>query len=251
MAEVVLLEWTFSPPDYFEETVRVTYDDYQLTIADGKVEARIDSSVFDAQPTMRADIHSELDNRFFAVQLLTHRVYKLSKSGMTRIDRDGRRYIFLEAEPIVAKATLLAADFRVTSKDGTVATDTRRDRMERRRTLAELAARHANDSLLARLRASYRAAVEDPNDELIHLYEIRDAVGERFGGESAACATLGISVSYWSRLGALANSESLGLRQGRHRGKAAFRDATAAELAEARAIARGMIEAYLAYLDTD
>ena len=42
------------------------------------------------------------------------------------------------------------------------------------------------------------------------------------------------------------------LRQGRHRGKSgsALRDATEAELTEARRIALAMIEAYLRHLDT-
>jgi hypothetical protein len=52
-----------------------------------------------------------------------------------------------------------------------------------------------------------------------------------------------------SRLGQLCNDEPL--RQGRHNGRhvATLRDATDAELVEARGIAQNMIEAYVAHLE--
>lgn len=92
---------------------------------------------------------------------------------------------------------------------------------------------------------SYDAGVRDPNNELVHLYEIRDALSVKFGGESSARAALAITASQWSRLGQLCNNEPS--RQGRHRGKTgeALRDASEGELVETRGIARAMIEAYL------
>jgi len=91
--------------------------------------------------------------------------------------------------------------------------------------------------------------VNDPNNELVHLYEIRDTLSKKFGGENAACQALNISAAQWSRLGQLANNEPL--RQGRHRGKnpGALRDATEAELTEARDITRQFVEAFLEYLE--
>ena len=50
---VVILEWQFSPPGYFEEPINVTRDDYTMIIGDGKVEARIDSAIYDRNPSMR------------------------------------------------------------------------------------------------------------------------------------------------------------------------------------------------------
>ena len=90
--------------------------------------------------------------------------------------------------------------------------------------------------------------MRDPNNELVHLYEIREALSTKFAGENAARSALGISSSQWARLGQLCNNEPLW--QGRHRGKTggALRDATEGELTEARGIARAMIEAYLQHL---
>jgi hypothetical protein len=116
--------------------------------------------------------------------------------------------------------------------------------------LAELAERYSpQDKVVASMLASYNRAVNDPGNELVHLYEIRDALLTRFGGESIAQKTLAINSRQWSRLGQLANNDPL--RQGRHRGKklGELRDATESELKEARSIAFKMIEAYLNYLE--
>jgi hypothetical protein len=92
------------------------------------------------------------------------------------------------------------------------------------------------------LLASYSAAVNDPANELVHLYEIRDALKKHFGGESEAQKQLSITASEWKRLGHLANGP---LQQGRHRGSfTQKRPAARHELDEARAIARRWINAF-------
>ena len=116
--------------------------------------------------------------------------------------------------------------------------------------LADLAEKYRDsDPTTASLLNSYKAAVNDPNNELVHLYEIRDTLSRKFGGKNAACQQINISATQFSRLGLLADKEPL--RQGRHRGKnpGALRDATEAELTEARNIARQFVAAYLEYLE--
>jgi hypothetical protein len=249
MNALVVLEWRFSPRDYFEEAIQISRQDYTMTIADGQVQAKIDSAIYEANPDMRQGLHDALNDRFLGVQLLTHRAYELSPSAMTRVHPDGRRDIFIEAEPgriVISGGTV---DFQVTDKDGNVISDSKRDRIEKKKSLAELVTSHrATDALLASLLRSHGAAVRDPNNELVHLYEIREALSTKFAGENAARSALGISSSQWARLGQLCNNEPL--RQGRHRGKTggALRDATEGELTEARGIARAMIEAYLQHL---
>jgi hypothetical protein len=108
----------------------------------------------------------------------------------------------------------------------------------------------AENNVLALLR-SYEDSVRDSNNELLYLYEIRDAFSLKFGGEIAAISALKtISRSEWSWFGNLCNNEPL--RQGRHRGKrySELRDATDDELSKARRFAQAMIEAYLHYLDS-
>jgi len=250
MNAVIELEWRFSPPDYFEEPIEISRQDYTMTIADGQAQAKIDSAVYEAKPGMREELHNALNGRFLGVQLLTHRAYELSYLRMSRVHPGGRREMFCELETGRHVFTGSPEDFQVT-KDGNVIADSKRDRVKEKKSLAELIACHcAKDTVLASLLRSHAAAVRDPNNELVHLYEIPEALSTtKFGGQAAAQTALGISRTQWSRFGRLCNDEPL--RQGRHRGKTggALRDATESELIEARGIAKAMIEAYLQYLE--
>ncbi len=96
---------------------------------------------------------------------------------------------------------------------------------------------------------SYQNSVKDPDNEFVHLYEIRDSLSERFGSKKSAIKKLGITSNEWDEIGKLANA--LPLKQGRHRGKAvgALIDAEIAELEKARKSAAYLIEKYLEYLE--
>ena len=247
---MVILDWQFSPPDYFEESISISRNDYTMVIEDGKVEARITATNFDANAQMRNTLHEALNDRFLGVQLLSHRPYELSKPRVIKLHPDGHKDYFFEPEGGKITLTGGTADIRVTDKHGNVISDSKRDRIEKKKSLAELvSAYRSSDSVLSALLNSHRAAVRDPDNELVHLYEIREKLSKRFGGELAARSALGIALSAWSRIGQLCNNEAL--QQGRHRGKSVgdLRDATDAELMEVRGIARSMIEAYLQYLE--
>jgi hypothetical protein len=83
---------------------------------------------------------------------------------------------------------------------------------------------------------------------LVYLYELRDAIGKRFGGEIGARQELNVPKSDWSKFGRLSNDEPVS--QGRHRGKfvGEMRDATEPELVEARSFAKGLLLKFLVYL---
>ena len=141
-------------------------------------------------------------------------------------------------------------DITVTDASGKVVRDTKQERIEKKRELAELVAKYSSgEKVLNSMLKSYETSTSDANNELVHLYEIRESLSAAFGGESKARAILGASRANWSRLGQLCNDEPL--RQGRHRGKNldGLRDATEAELSEARNISRLVIEAYLQFRD--
>ena len=247
---MVILDWQFSPPDYFEESISISRNDYAMVIEDGKVEARITATNFDANAHMRNTLHEALNDRFLGVQLLSHRPYELSKPRVIKLHPDGHKDYFIELEGAQMTLTGGTVDFRVTDKHGNVISDSKRARIEKKKSLAELvSAYRSSDLVLSALLNSQGTAVRDPDNELVHLYEIRDGLSKRFGDERAAKSALGITPSAWSRIGQLCNGEPL--RQGRHRGKSTggLRDATDAELMEARGIARSMIESYLQYLE--
>jgi hypothetical protein len=217
MCTVVVLEWKFSPPDYFESPIEISWADYTMKIANGKAEAKINSATYEANSAMRDTLHNELNDRFLAAQLLNQKKYDLSRPAVTRIHPNGRRDLFMEVEPITVK-TSMRADLQIL-RDGKVVSDPKQERIDERNRLADRIIKYrAQDGVLAALLKSHKEAFDDPNNELVHLYEIRDALSKKFGVEKAARTVLKkISHTDWSRFGKLCNEAPL--KRGRHRGK--------------------------------
>lgn len=144
---------------------------------------------------------------------------------------------------LAAQSAVGRFDVIVHDAAGNVVSDTKAERKTREDAFAQRAANKAPKSpILRRVLASSRTAASDSANELVHLYEVRDALAEHYGGEKGARATLGIPASEWDRLGRLANDPAIA--QGRHRGRKVGpqREATVDELTEVRSIVRDWVE---------
>jgi len=250
MDDVVILEWTYSPPDYFEETIHITRDEYQMTIESGKVEARIKQKYYDKEHKFREVLHDALNLRFISAQLLSHKRYELSKASMYFLHADGRKDITFFTDPIVIRMSLGTPDLIVKDKHGNIISDPRRDRIEKQEKIYKLVEKYIDkDPLIGFFLNSFSKALSRPDNELVYLYEIYDALKARFNGEDEARKTLSISNKKWSLLKILANKEPL--EQGRHREQnvGSLRAAKESELIEARNMAQKLMEAYLEYLE--
>ena len=250
MEETVIIEWTYKPEDYFEDEIEKDRGTFKLRIVNGKVTATFSALIYDGKKIVLEDIHTEVEAFFMGVQVVSHRPFNLSKYTMYRQHPDGRKDVTVFPDSCVMKHTSGTVDLVVTDSAGKIIADTRADRIRENREFGELSAKHSStDPTVRTMLSSYEASVNDPANELVHLYEIRDALKKKFGGEKTAKTSLGISETDWKRLGALSNNEPL--KQGRHRGQniGTLRDASAEELAEARRIAKCMVLAYLKYID--
>ena len=245
----ILLEWTYSPRDFVESAIEIARSDYNVDIDAGVISAQMPASVFDSDPSYRDRLHEDLLSRMRGIQILSRMPFHLSKPRLTRIEPDGRRHIFVELQGARLTISGGLVDITVTDANGKLIRDTKQERSEKKRELADLVAKFADDGVLKSMLKSYAESVSDANNELVHLYEIRDSLSTAFGNESKARSLLTVSRHDWSRLGQLSNVAPL--RQGRHRGQKfeTLRDATEVELMEARDIARRMIEAYLQFRD--
>ena len=47
-AATVVLEWHYTPPDFFEQAITVSRDDHTMVIDNGRVEATILAEVYDS-----------------------------------------------------------------------------------------------------------------------------------------------------------------------------------------------------------
>lgn len=250
MYDYHLLEWTYTPPDFFEEPLEVAAAACTIKIADGRIEARIKPDEYPADHSLRDALQKRLQAVFQGTQVLSHRSFSLTQSNLTSVEADGRTHRRMFAECGSYLVIGESADVVVCDSAGNVIRDTKAERLAKRRNLATLAAKwSANSPVVSAILNSYTAAVNDPANELVYLYEVRDALAAHFGGKDSACGKTGVSSARWSRLGQLSNDEPL--RQGRHRGQqvGALRDAMEAELAEAREIARDLVEGLLRHFE--
>jgi hypothetical protein len=241
--EFVILEWTYSPPDYFEAPIRLQRDAYSIAIADGKVEVRIEAALYGHDPLLHDVLHDAVNDWFLGAQLASRRAYKLSNSVVTRVYFDA-----VADKPQGPRAerarpsAVEAAAARPRNGAGTGKTEPKHEP-----TMAELADTYSStDPLLDSLLRRYDQAVTHPTQEIAQLCGVPEALAAIFGAQNAALAALGLSEAEWSRLTELADLERERARAGQG-GSPAQSQVSESERGEARAIALRMILAYLRF----
>jgi hypothetical protein len=240
------ITWEYTPDNFFEEPVTLKKEHYSIEIHGGQITARMSADFFDSQPSLRDSLTDKLKYYFLGAQLIRRRAFEIRGGSINRVRPDGRRdttRLMHSAEMIM---TADSPDLSTADGQGSIH-DTRQDRIDITKNLAELSVRHGTDPTARKMLNSFNNSVNEPEIALMRLYEVWEAVVQAFGGkESNARDTLGIS---YGRLVGLANDKRL--YQGRHRGQqiGPQRDATSAELEEARGIDLDMIVKYLSYLD--
>jgi len=244
MSDRIRIEWTFSPPDFFEDRWLIACDGVEIDIQEGRVTATLDGGQYDSDEGVLDRLDHYIGGLFEGWQLENHTGFSLSPGVRQPKHFDRCRHVTVSDDGHGAEAV----DIKGIDRQGSVVKDTRAERIDRQRQFAKaVAERKGLDAVLDAMLASYSKAVDHPDHELLHLYEVRDALATKFGGENEACRILSVHSAKWERLGRLANGP---LREGRHGGRhlLSLRSATSAELAEAGAIAKQMIVAYMDYL---
>lgn len=246
----IQLEYKYTPEGYFEEPISIKENEFTISINNGVALAKIPPSHYDKVEKIKNRITQIIENRFQAVQIMSHRDYDLSKACRSDIREDGGKNIFLEVDSAVIAVSSCSADIIITDKDGNVKVDTKKERLSKQEWFSETVSKHRkSDNCLDQMLNSYQMAVKDKKNELIHLYEVRDALSARFGSKQKAILKTGISTKDWDTIGKLANH--FPIEQGRHRGKSAgvLRPASRDELDTARKIISNFVEKYLIYLE--
>jgi hypothetical protein len=244
MDETLSLEWSYTPVDFFEAPVDYSRPTYQAHIEAGRVIVTFAGNQSDSVFPVT---HKEVVAFFRGAQPFRNKRFDLSGYNVVRKGPDGSVVVNVSAH-LTVHAQVGFADIVARDPAGKVTFDSKLERIKATEHAARLALKHATDPVAASVLKSYDAGINDSSNELTHLYEIRDALAKKFGRDNKACSQLAINKTRWSRLGQLANDEPL--RQGRHRGRKLgfLRDATEAELNEARALAWEMIRKYLEWL---
>lgn len=249
MIEQIVVEWNYEPNDYFEDDFTIKYDNCDIKIQSGIATAIIAPIHIDKIDEMINKLNQDLESRFLAVQVMTHQKYKLGKPSRYDLKKDGKKNIYIQVD-MVSVSDISPIDIIISDAKGNVISDTKQERINKKKWFSETSAKfRIKDQTLNQMLKSYGSSVSDPNNELVHLYEIRDAVSKEFNGESITRSKLNITKKEWSDFGLIANKKPL--LQGRHRGNNAgeLRQADFSELEIARKIASKIVENYLIYLE--
>jgi hypothetical protein len=249
MIEKIVIEWSFEPKDYFEDDITIEYENYNVEIFLGAASAEIPPQYIDNIDEIINGINQDLESRFLAVQVMTHQRYALSKPSRYDLKKDGSKNIYLQVEDVVCVSSL-SGDIIIRDANGNVISDTKQERIDKKKWFSEASAKfRVKDQTLNQMLKSYSTSVSDPNNELVHLYEIRNAASKKFAGEKNTRSKLAITKKEWSDFGLIANKKPL--LQGRHRGNnvGELRQADSSELETARKIASKIVENYMIILE--
>ena len=240
MPEHTTLEWTFEPNDYFEGTYRYAAGEFDITVADGRAVATLKVPANPVPDHLDRAIRKNLRNIFLARQLTVHRSFKLL-GPTTYQSAAGCKTASTRVRGEIVLVMGMQSDIVGRDSAGNVIYDSRRERIAM---LNEIVPKLEQSPDLYGMCESYDRSTSDPDNEFLHLYEIRDALCEHYGNGERARKALAISRNDWNRLGELANEKPFD--QGRHRGKhpAGRRAATRSELEEARTLVQNWIIAF-------
>jgi hypothetical protein len=245
-------EWNYEPTDFFEDVFECLSESYTLSVGLGKVTAILSEPANPVPDQLRERIEKFVTGLFRARTILDHREFNLDGPRLKQRYSDGSTDYVMFVTAGVLSLSGGRVDFQIINADGQVITDTKQERVARdKEFLSLITPLLPKSGTLKALVNSYYAAVQDPSNELVYLYEIRDALLKEFGGEGNVRRILGLTRSDWSEFGRLCNDAPL--LEGRHRGQQinSLRKATEDELGTARRFAQVMIEAYAKQIKSD
>lgn len=245
----VILKWTYLPKDFFDNEVRFENSDYLIIVDNGIVNLSIkDSRLF--SDSSHQKYFDTIESFFISRMLQKRKTYEIKKGEKIIHREDGHSEIIIEIAP--AKLELsFSTEIRVIKrdKDGNIIYDSREDDEKELYDMADkIQAFNKSHPTLNQMIKSYQQSLADPENELVYLYEILDAVKLFFNGKESALRKLKFTKSEWAELSKICNT--LPLKQSRHRGqmigKPAIHDQ--GELDKARGISKRLILAFIEFL---
>ncbi len=244
-ASKTTIEWTYEPREFFEEEIALNFSGGLIAISQGKAPGEFDASRYDEGDVFRTEAHNFVESAFLAQQVQNHLAFTLAQPAIAREHADGRRDVSIFVNSVVMVMTVGTLDIVVRDASGKVTADSKAERLEKQSQFRTDVNRISpTDVALRRMLQSFRNAIRDSDNMLIHLYEIRETLVTEFSGEKYARQSVNVSSTDWRKFGRLANNEPL--LEGRHRGKhAALSKITPEEAAWALNFSQRLMEGYV------
>lgn len=182
MIFLVCMEWSFSPKDYFEEDININIEGYKVKIPnDGLIkldipfEDKIDE-ITDDILKLRDSLTEQLNALFLGVQSITGEAYKLENPRLYEVHADGKKFQLLSAM-VNAGSCKASIDFIIEDQNNCVIQDTKRERIAKKEKIVKtINSFFCEDLCLRSILYSYQRSLREPNNKLIHLYDIKTAI---------------------------------------------------------------------------
>ncbi|HNG61512.1 MAG TPA: hypothetical protein PKZ52_16940, partial [Cellvibrionaceae bacterium] len=182
---------------------------------------------------LRVEIDTELSNIFKLQSIERHQPFTLSPPSA---------YTHFENGSIAATVFPLGVSLKLETGQILIKFDSNSDVHFKKQV-----GPHMTDSTMKLIVDSYLKSIEDPQNEFVYLYEIREKLQRYFGTTKSMTTLLNIDKSDFGKFGKITCDEPI--EQGRHRGKFEnLRPATQEELFYCRGFIKNLIEKYAIYL---
>ena len=119
----IQLEWSYLPEKYLEDPILIYFEGGELRIKDGTAVATIDPELFNTEKSIREKLTKKIENRLYAVQIMTHQDFQLNKPYRTDVQEDGKKNHFLDVESTAIVTSFGTVDIIVHDKYGNLLSD--------------------------------------------------------------------------------------------------------------------------------
>jgi hypothetical protein len=229
MAFQYKLAWSYEPKDFFHDKLESTGPHGKYSIEDGTVDVKL---LTDESPPdwLITSIEAELHDIFKLNALISRRSYSLNCPSL-QTPTETKVYI----RGVSLKTSV--GDVRAHSGNEPDPAIVFIDRIKP----------HMGDTTMRLLIDSYLKSIDDPQNEFVYLYEVREKLQFHFGTIKLMTDTLNIDKTDFDRFGVITCVQPT--EQSRHRGKfEQMRPATQEELNNCRAFIKDIIEKYALHL---
>src|SRR3990172_207472 len=169
--EKTILQWTYEPKNFFEAPVDYSDSKYKLILQDGNVDAELSDFQDPVPDTLLKEVETKVNFFLKARMILKHETFKVGgvKIRQQRPDGTVRTLAQMKGKARIFKIKGSQVDIIIENADGHIVTDTRAERIaEHQEFMKLIVASAGKHKLLDELINSYKTAVCDPPNELVH-----------------------------------------------------------------------------------
>jgi len=183
-----VFEWIISPKNFCQDLTKIRLKKYLAHIEQNIIRVIIPSKlVLEVSPhDIQDNLTRELNKSLLSQQVIKGIAFSLKKNGVYKQDENGQKVeiplvAFSVALPITDPFSYLEIIHK--DKNGYVIQDTRKQKEEYRKFVRKtIQDNYEIDPSLRSILRSYNQSLQDPLNSLIYLYEVKETLEIRLGG---------------------------------------------------------------------